>query len=66
MARAVTGPMEGVVARACYEVLGERSLRRGSVAERQLAAGTTAPIAAGSLEVQLNLVARQVLNLPKG
>jgi alkylation response protein AidB-like acyl-CoA dehydrogenase len=66
VSRALTGPMEGVVARACYEVLGERSLQRGSAAELQLAAGTTAPIAAGSLEVQLNLVARQVLNLPKG
>ena len=66
VSRALTGPMEGVVAQACLDVLGERSLQRGSAAERQLAAGTTAPIAAGSLEVQLNLVARQVLNLPRG
>jgi alkylation response protein AidB-like acyl-CoA dehydrogenase len=66
VSRALTGPMEGSVARACLEVLGERSLEHGSAADRQLAAGTTAPIAAGSLEVQLNLVARQVLNLPKG
>ena len=58
--------MESMVARACFDVLGERSLQQGSVAERQLTTGTTAPIAAGSLEVQLNLVARQVLNLPKG
>jgi alkylation response protein AidB-like acyl-CoA dehydrogenase len=66
VSRALTGPMEGVVAKACYEVLGDHALRQGSPAERQLAAGTTAPIAAGSLEVQLNLVARQVLDLPKG
>ncbi len=66
VSRALTGPMEGVVAKACFEVLGEQALRLGSPAERQLAAGTTAPIAAGSLEVQLNLVARQVLDLPKG
>jgi hypothetical protein len=37
-----------------------------SPAIRQLAAGTTAPIAAGSLEVQLNLVSRLCLDLPKG
>jgi alkylation response protein AidB-like acyl-CoA dehydrogenase len=66
VSRALTGPMEGIVAKACFEVLGEQALRLGSPAERQLAAGTTAPIAAGSLEVQLNLVARQVLDLPKG
>jgi alkylation response protein AidB-like acyl-CoA dehydrogenase len=66
VSRALTGPMEGVLAKACYEVLGDQALLQGSPAERQLSAGTTAPIAAGSLEVQLNLVARQVLDLPKG
>lgn len=66
VSRSLTGPMEGVVAGAAAEVLGDLSLARGSVAERQLAAGTTAPIAAGSLEVQLNLIARLCLDLPKG
>jgi alkylation response protein AidB-like acyl-CoA dehydrogenase len=66
VSRAMTGTMEVAVSAACFEVLGPRSLVRGSVAERQLAAGTTAPLAAGSLEVQLNLVGRLCLNLPKG
>ncbi|HVM64018.1 MAG TPA: acyl-CoA dehydrogenase family protein [Acidimicrobiales bacterium] len=65
VSRAVTGPMESRVARACLEVLGPAGLERGSVAERQLVWGTTSPIAAGSYEVQLNLIARH-LGLPKG
>jgi alkylation response protein AidB-like acyl-CoA dehydrogenase len=66
VSRALTGPMEAIVADACMEVMGELGLARRSAAERQLALGTTAPIAAGSLEVQLNLVSRLCLNLPKG
>jgi len=65
VSRSVTGPMEGRVAHACLEVLGPDGLVRHSPAERQLVAGTTGPIAAGSLEVQLNLIARH-LGLPKG
>jgi len=65
VSRAVTGPMESRVARACAEVLGPAGLEQGSVAERQLVWGTTSPIAAGSYEVQLNLIARH-LGLPKG
>ncbi|MCU1346582.1 MAG: Alkylation response protein AidB-like acyl-CoA dehydrogenase, partial [Acidimicrobiia bacterium] len=66
VSRAMTATMEVAVAAACLEALGPQSMLRGSPAERQLAAGTTAPLAAGSLEVQLNLVARLCLNLPKG
>ncbi|MET0143914.1 MAG: acyl-CoA dehydrogenase family protein [Ilumatobacteraceae bacterium] len=66
VSRSVTGPMEGVVAAATAEVLGDLALVKGSVAERQNAMGTMAPIAAGSLEVQLNLISRLCLNLPKG
>ena len=61
----MTGPMESRVAQACLEVLGTEGLTRHSPAERQLLMGTTGPIAAGSLEVQLNLIARH-LGLPKG
>jgi alkylation response protein AidB-like acyl-CoA dehydrogenase len=63
--RAITGPMEGRIAHACLEVLGSEGVVRGSVAERQVVPGTTGPIGAGSLEVQLNLIARH-LGLPKG
>jgi alkylation response protein AidB-like acyl-CoA dehydrogenase len=65
VSRAVTGPMESRVAHACMEVLGPAGLVRHSPAERQVVTGTTGPIAAGSLEVQLNLIARH-LGLPKG
>jgi alkylation response protein AidB-like acyl-CoA dehydrogenase len=65
VSRSVTGPMESRVAHACMEALGAESLVRYSAAERQVVTGTTGPIAAGSLEVQLNLIARH-LGLPKG
>jgi alkylation response protein AidB-like acyl-CoA dehydrogenase len=66
ISRVITGPMEAEAAEACFEVLGPEALVTGSAADRQLAMGTTAQIAAGSLEVQLNLVSRLVLDLPKG
>jgi alkylation response protein AidB-like acyl-CoA dehydrogenase len=63
--RVLTATMERTVAHACAEVLGEWGHERSSAAQRQLTAGTTAPLAAGSLEVQLNLIARFGLGLPK-
>jgi alkylation response protein AidB-like acyl-CoA dehydrogenase len=66
VSRSVTGPMEMKLASTCLDLLGEESLPEGSIAERQLLMGTAAPIAAGSLEVQLNLIARHALGLPKG
>ncbi|MFI5040426.1 MAG: acyl-CoA dehydrogenase family protein [Acidimicrobiales bacterium] len=65
VSRSVTGPMESRVAQACMDALGPAGLIRHSAAERQLVMGTTGTIAAGSLEVQLNLIARH-LGLPKG
>ena len=65
VSRSITGPMEGVVATACHEILGEQALAAGTDADRQLLTGTTAPIAAGALEVQLNLIARLCLDLPR-
>jgi len=65
VSRSVTGPMEARVAQACMDALGPTGLVRHSPAERQLLMGTTGTIAAGSLEVQLNLIARH-LGLPKG
>ena len=66
MPPAPTGPMETTVAEACMEVMGELAMVARSPAIRQLASGTTTPIVAGSLEVQLNLVSRLCLDLPKG
>jgi hypothetical protein len=49
---------------ACFDVLGTEAFRGGSVAEHQLDMSTVAGIAAGSLDVQLNLIGRN-LGLPK-
>jgi alkylation response protein AidB-like acyl-CoA dehydrogenase len=65
VSRSVTGPMEARAAQACLDLLGPAGLPRHSPAERQLLMGTTGTIAAGSLEVQLNLISRH-LGLPKG
>jgi len=64
VSRAVTGPMETTVSAACQDILGEEAMESGTDANRQLITGTAAPIAAGSLEVQLNLIARASLDLP--
>ncbi|MCU1345216.1 MAG: acyl-CoA dehydrogenase, partial [Acidimicrobiia bacterium] len=64
VSRTITGPMETTVAQACHDILGEEAMEAGTDANRQLITGTSAPIAAGSLEVQLNLIARSSLGLP--
>lgn len=65
VSRSITGPMEGVVSWACQEILGDQALAKGTEADRQLLTGTTAPIAAGAIDVQLNLIARLCLDLPR-
>ena len=65
VSRSITGPMEGVVSATCHAVLGDQALAAGTEADRQLVTGTSAPIAAGALEVQLNLIARLCLHLPR-
>ena len=64
--RSITGPMERMVAWAAQEVLGDQALAGGTEADRQLVTGTTAMIAAGAYEVQLDLIARLCLDLPRG
>ena len=66
VSRAITGPMEREVGWACQEVLGDRALAGGTEADRQIVTGTTAMIAAGAYEVQLDLIARLCLDLPRG
>jgi alkylation response protein AidB-like acyl-CoA dehydrogenase len=65
VSRAITGPMEREVGWACQEVLGDQALAAGTEADRQVVTGTTAMIAAGAYEVQLDTVARLSLNLPR-
>jgi alkylation response protein AidB-like acyl-CoA dehydrogenase len=65
VSRAITGPMEREVAWACQEVLGDHALAPGSEADRQVVTGTTSMIAAGAYEVQLDLIGRLCLDLPR-
>jgi alkylation response protein AidB-like acyl-CoA dehydrogenase len=66
VSRAITGPMERMAGWACHEVLGDQALAGGTEADRQVVTGTSSMIAAGAYEVQLDLVARLCLNLPRG
>jgi alkylation response protein AidB-like acyl-CoA dehydrogenase len=65
VSRAITGPMEREVGWASQEVLGEHALAAGTEADRQIVTGTTAMIAAGAYEVQLDLIAHLCLGLPR-
>jgi alkylation response protein AidB-like acyl-CoA dehydrogenase len=66
VSRSITGPMEGVVSWACQSTMGDQALEADTDVDRQLLTGTTAPIAAGAIDVQLNLIARLCLDLPRG
>jgi alkylation response protein AidB-like acyl-CoA dehydrogenase len=66
VSRAITGPMEREFGWACQEVPGDQALAGGTEADRQVVTGTTAMIAAGAYEVQLDLIARLSLDLPRG
>jgi alkylation response protein AidB-like acyl-CoA dehydrogenase len=64
-ARAAMVHAERAVAKAATTVMGPYGLVADSVADRQLASSMTAGIASGAYEIQLNLVARLCLELPK-
>lgn len=66
VARGFTGIMEPTLAGLCAELLGDRFIIGEGDPSWQLVNGTVAPLAAGSLEVQLDLIAREVLRLPRG
>lgn len=65
VSRAITGPMEREVEWACQQILGDQALAAGTEADRQVVTGTSSMIAAGAYEVQLDLIARLSLNLPR-
>ncbi|MBI5088738.1 MAG: acyl-CoA dehydrogenase family protein [Actinobacteria bacterium] len=66
MARIAMVDAERAVAEACLELGGADALRYDSTANHQLRKSMAAGIAAGTYEVQLNLVAREHLKLPRG
>lgn len=63
--RAQVGLMEHLLADVFVDVLGPEALVRESRGDMQQTMATTSTIAAGSLEVHLNAVARAGLGLPK-
>jgi len=65
VSRSITGPMEREVEWACQQILGEQALAAGTEADRQVVTGTSSMIAAGAYEVQLDLIARLTLDLPR-
>ncbi len=66
VSRSITGPMERIAGWTCQEVLGDQALAAATEADRQIVTGTTCMIAAGAYEVQLDLIARLCLDLPRG
>jgi alkylation response protein AidB-like acyl-CoA dehydrogenase len=64
-ARAAMVEAERVVAAVAAEVMGPAALHEDSIFERQFNSSLTAGVAAGTYEVQLGLIARLCLGLPK-
>ncbi|HVW42189.1 MAG TPA: acyl-CoA dehydrogenase family protein [Amycolatopsis sp.] len=64
--RASMAQMEHGITHTYYDVLGTQALSGDSLGDYSLMFSTTSTIASGTLEVQLNNVARHVLGLPKG
>jgi alkylation response protein AidB-like acyl-CoA dehydrogenase len=65
-ARAAMVQADRAVANAIFAVLGAETLAQGSIATDQLFTAFTAGVATGTYEVQLELISRLVLNLPRG
>lgn len=66
LARVAMVQAERIVAEACLELMGADSLEYASLADHQLRKSLAAGVAAGTYEVQLNLISRLHLRLPKG
>ena len=66
LARVAMVQAERLVADACLQLGGSEALDYESTANHQLRKSMAAGIAAGTYEIQLNLVSRQHLGLPKG
>ena len=66
LARVAMVQAERSVAEACVRLRGSEALDYDSTANHQLRKSMAAGIAAGTYEIQLNLVSRQHLGLPKG
>ncbi|MYR08296.1 acyl-CoA dehydrogenase [Gordonia sp. SID5947] len=63
--QAALGLLEPAVGWAIHEISGMESLDPDSIAGRSMVSMTASPIAAGAIEIQFNLIAKQTLQLPK-
>ena len=66
LARIAMVEAERMVGRLAADLLGLDGLATGTIAENALRKSMAAGIAAGTYEIQLNLIARLLLGLPKG
>jgi alkylation response protein AidB-like acyl-CoA dehydrogenase len=66
LARVAMVQAERLVAEACLELMGPESVEYTSLADHQLRKSLSSGVAAGTYEVQLNLISRLHLRLPKG
>jgi alkylation response protein AidB-like acyl-CoA dehydrogenase len=66
VARVAMVHAERLVGQLVVEIQGAETLRWGSMAEEAMRKALAAGIAAGSYEMQLNLIAAQLLEMPKG
>jgi alkylation response protein AidB-like acyl-CoA dehydrogenase len=65
IARVAMVEAERLVGRLAADLLGPAGLETGTIADSALRKSMAAGVAAGTYEIQLNIVARQVLGLPK-
>jgi alkylation response protein AidB-like acyl-CoA dehydrogenase len=65
LARVAMVEAERLVGRLAGDLLGPAGLETGTIADGSLRKSMAAGVAAGTYEIQLNIVARQVLGLPK-
>jgi alkylation response protein AidB-like acyl-CoA dehydrogenase len=66
LARVAMVESERLVGRLAADLLGPAGLESGTLADTALRKSMAAGVAAGTYEIQLNMVARLVLGLPKG
>jgi alkylation response protein AidB-like acyl-CoA dehydrogenase len=65
LARVAMVEAERLVGRLAADLLGPAGLESGTLADSALRKSMAAGIAAGSVEIQLNIIARRALGLPK-
>lgn len=65
VAQAALGLLEPAVGWAIHEISGNEALDPDSIAGRSMVSMTASPIAAGAIEIQFNLIAKQTLQLPR-